>query len=412
MPHSSRLLAGAVLCAAWLLAAAVPADAQEDRFNVNTCQTPERDDRGCGQVRWGWGSCPGNVKEACDWCYGPDGGVFAYVKRTNKTYKLASKCEQLAQLPPEDVFWSVTDPEVVDRMESAGGTCVPDRGVYICQRVDPQVYRQQTRRPARDVSTPVRNPDTGDLEPGTPCVPKRNAPALSTGYDAIPIRRLDILEGEKFRANPGSFAKKYEALANGTFFAAPKPGAPIGPVGPVVVNGVSRSQGFTQAGRGAIVVSKGQGGDDVVRVVRQPAGRTPEEIRGAFPNMRDFMGGGALLIEDGRAVSTDDLLTRQQFRNPSRTGDKPAGTNQGLHAAQMNSAYHTLIGVRNGTAYLLINKTKKTGSQIQRDLCEQGFDDVVMFDGGRAFVYYRNGEEQPGTYKNLPGLTGLGVNPK
>jgi hypothetical protein len=138
----------------------------------------------------------------------------------------------------------------------------------------------------------------------------------------------------------------------------------------------------------------------------------PEEIRKAFPNMRDFMGGGALLIEDRHAVGTDDLLTRQQFRNPSRTGDKPAGANQGLHAAQMNSALHTLVGVRNGKAYLLITKTPKTGSRIQRDLCEQGFDNVVMFDGGRAFVYYRNGERQPGTYSNLAGLTGLGVNPK
>jgi hypothetical protein len=40
----------------------------------------------------------------------------------------------------------------------------------------------------------------------------------------------------------------------------------------------------------------------------------------------------------------------------------------------------------------------------------QGFDDVVMFDGRRAFVCYRNGAKQPGTYDNLAGLTGLGVN--
>jgi hypothetical protein len=78
----------------------------------------------------------------------------------------------------------------------------------------------------------------------------------------------------------------------------------------------------------------------------------------------------------------------------------------------MNSAFHTLVGVRGGEAYALIPKSSKTGSQIQRDLCEQGFEDVVMFDGGHGFTYYRDGVRQPGTYGNLPGLTGLGINPR
>jgi hypothetical protein len=414
----SRPLAGAALFTAWLLAAAVPADGQgptgSDTFNVNTCQTPERDSRSCGPVRWGWGSCPGNPKAACDWCYGPD-GVFAYVKRTHKTYKLASKCEQLAELPPDEVFWSVSDPDVVDRMESAGGTCVPEGEIYICQGVDPEVYRRTAKAPGRGGPIVPRKQETGDLPADSPCEPSGGTRALAD-YDVIPIQRLELRDGLEFRRDPGRFARNYEALTNGTFFGSPAKGAPVEPVGPIVIGGQQRLRkdgkpiGFTPAGRGGIAVFKGKDGD-VVRVVRQP-GRTLPEIRNAFPGVDEFMGGGALLIEDGRAVGTEDLLERQRFTNPSRTGDPPRGTNQGLHAGQMNSAFHTLVGVRNGKAFLLIPRSPKTGSRIQRDLCEQGFQDVVMFDGGHGFAYYRNGKEQKGTYHGLPGLTGLGVNPR
>ena len=40
------------------------------------------------------------------------------------------------------------------------------------------------------------------------------------------------------------------------------------------------------------------------------------------------------------------------------------------------------------------------------------FTYVRNFVNGHGFVYYRNGKEKPGTYPDLPGVTGLGVNPR
>jgi hypothetical protein len=130
----------AFLCLGQLASASAAQEPAGDVFSINTCETPARDGASCGRVRWGWGDCPGQDRVACDWCYGTDGQVFAYVRRTNKTYKLSSACEGVAELPSEDVFWVVDDPDHADVMREAGAECQPERGQLICQ-VHPERYR-------------------------------------------------------------------------------------------------------------------------------------------------------------------------------------------------------------------------------------------------------------------------------
>jgi hypothetical protein len=99
------------------------------------CFTPARGPE-CPKVRFGWGNCPGS-RQACDWCYGPN-GVFAYSPRSS-TYTLDSGCNRLGK----DTTWSTKDPQVLDWMKSAGGTCTSNgRGVYSCTKIDPARFRE------------------------------------------------------------------------------------------------------------------------------------------------------------------------------------------------------------------------------------------------------------------------------
>lgn len=108
------------------------------------CSSPARGPE-CGQVRFGYGNCPGNGRQTCDWCYGSN-GVFAYVPRTNRYYSLSSGCNQLGS----EAAWATQSPQVAKWMEQAGGTCTPNgqlRG-YVCTNVNPVAFRQVTRNRA------------------------------------------------------------------------------------------------------------------------------------------------------------------------------------------------------------------------------------------------------------------------
>lgn len=102
--------------------------------------------------------------------------------------------------------------------------------------------------------------------------------------------------------------------------------------------------------------------------------------------VRDMMGGGGLLIFRGRKVCSSgkpagacepsaDLDTVQHFNS----------NGVGIDAGQFRSATHTVAAIRGGRAYLLWNTTKKSGRQVQSDLCAAGFGDAVKFDGGAGF---------------------------
>lgn len=106
----------------------------EDRFDVTTCDVLEASGESCGRVRFGWADCPGQRGVPCDVCYSPSGRPFAYVKRTNQTYRLSSGCERLEEMPAEDVYLIAWDPEDAERWEDKGVECAEQRGELICQK--------------------------------------------------------------------------------------------------------------------------------------------------------------------------------------------------------------------------------------------------------------------------------------
>jgi len=104
--------------------------------NPAACYTPARGPN-CPRVRFGWGDCPGS-RQACDWCYGPDGGVFAYTPR-GSVYTLESGCNQFGS----NTTWATKDPLVAQSMSNAGGNCSSDgQGGYACSNVDAGRYKQ------------------------------------------------------------------------------------------------------------------------------------------------------------------------------------------------------------------------------------------------------------------------------
>src|SRR5215831_5723638 len=98
------------------------------------CYTPARGPN-CPRVRFGWGNCPGS-RNACDWCYGPD-GVFAYTPR-GSNYTLNSGCNNLGA----DASWATKNPTVAQWMQAAGGDCSSDgRGGVTCSNVDADRFK-------------------------------------------------------------------------------------------------------------------------------------------------------------------------------------------------------------------------------------------------------------------------------
>lgn len=135
-------------------------------------------------------------------------------------------------------------------------------------------------------------------------------------------------------------------------------------------------------------------------VVGRADGRSAEDIQRAFGAegnpVKDFMGGGALLIEGGLAVSDQDLRTRQRF-------DQGGG---GIQAQQMRQTAHVLVGIRDGQAFAIVAH-EKSGAQIQKDLLAFGFDAVVKYDGGSG-AYVRDGTGGSAEYRGK-NSTGLGI---
>jgi hypothetical protein len=172
-----------------------------------------------------------------------------------------------------------------------------------------------------------------------------------------------------------------DLVVNGTFNIDNGPGTRREfPAGTIIRNGRLDAGGLPKTfGRGAMAVLQ----DGRVVVLRQGGSGKLEDIQkqlqaryGANARVRDFMGGGALLVENGRKVSDEDLRTRQQF-------DQGGG---GINAQQMRRSDHAVVAQhRNGKTYVLVAKNK-TGREIQDELLAAGFVNVVKFDGSSGFI--------------------------
>jgi hypothetical protein len=244
--------------------------------------------------------------------------------------------------------------------------------------------------PATPSTGPLSLNDGNSMRPGSTAaqapIPEF-ADLRRQGYRLYPIAQLNVLNSVAAQGRDASLASQrvgaggYDVVANGTFYF---PGTAPSSSAAVVRDGGLDTQGIEKTSRraGVAILS-----DGTIAVARMD-GASLQTIKNRYGgSLTDFMGGGALLIEDGRAVSSRDLLERQKF-------DQGDG---GINAQQMRRTDHTLIGIRDGQAFL-IGASDKTGAQMQAQLLAAGFDSVVKFDGGSgSYLRDRSGSHFGGT---------------
>lgn len=148
--------------------------------------------------------------------------------------------------------------------------------------------------------------------------------------------------------------------------------------------------------RGGVAVLK-----DGTIVVARAHGRTLSDVNQRFGELPknpvvDFMGGGALLVEDGRKVDfNSDLKSIQKFEGSLSSSD------------QFYRTQHIVIGIRGGQAFVFVVKNA-TGKEIRDDLHAMNFSSVVKFDGGSGcYVSQNPGGMDKVCYYDNP--TGLGI---
>lgn len=245
----------------------------------------------------------------------------------------------------------------------------------------------------------AKHTDLNSMRPGSASA-TAPLPDLSrlqrAGYQVEPIASMDVLYSNA-KQNPDRPLSKqpvgkggYDLVASGTFTTDYVQSA-----GPIMRDGKLDTPGHEKAERrgGVAVLADG------TIVVGRGDGRNTQDIQKTFGRddaaVKDFMGGGALLIENGKVVSDQDLRTTQRF-------DQGGG---GIRAQQMRRTHHVLVGIRDGQAFVIL-ANDKDGATMQKDLVGSGFDSVVKFDGGSG-GYWRDGAggaDYAGT-----NTTGLGV---
>lgn len=252
--------------------------------------------------------------------------------------------------------------------------------------------------PTPRTHTPLNSMAPGSAEANEPLPDLKGLERL--GYLIYPVASLEVLNSAaKENPDPSLRATKtgpggYDVVTSGTFYYGGN-----NPAGAVMRDGKLDTPGVDKAkNRGGLAVL-----EDGTIVIKRMQGNTSEAIQRTFGTERakveDFMGGGALLIEDGKKVTSEDLEKKQKFdqRGESR--------GRGLSAQQMRQTNHIVGGIRDGQCFMIVAKNK-TGAQIQNDLFRFGFDSVIKFDGGSGF-YARDQDGEKGEPGRNP--TGFGV---
>ena len=166
----------------------------------------------------------------------------------------------------------------------------------------------------------------------------------------------------------------HDVVLSGTYRRLMPEQGGIVPMGAVMRNGGLDTAGArAAAARGAMATLR-----DGTIVIGRASGSTLEAIQDQFGQPKNpvvqFMGGGGLLIEEGRRVSQQDLLLSQRFHG------KPGG----FQASQMQVGQHAILGIRKGQCFAIAAFNKNARS-IQDDLFQSGFGSVVKFSRGGSF---------------------------
>lgn len=170
----------------------------------------------------------------------------------------------------------------------------------------------------------------------------------------------------------------FDVVANGTYTYTTNPEHNKAEkhqisAGAIMRNGVLDTPGVDRAiHRGGLGVLK-----DGTIVIARIQGNSAAAIQKRFGPVRDFLGGAALLINGGKPVSGKELFKVEKFGFISNKAKK---SQNGFDAPQMDKTYHTLVGIRNGQAYLMVAR-EKSGLEIQKDLIEENFGTALKLDG-------------------------------
>jgi hypothetical protein len=145
-------------------------------------------------------------------------------------------------------------------------------------------------------------------------------------------------------------------------------------MGMIIRNDIVEANEICGLNAGAIVIRSGQ-----ITVARSGA-RNLNQVHTRFGSGIDgFMSCGVLLIEEGRKLTSRDLMGRQGF-------------SFGLDDGACRGSRHTLIGIRKGEAYVIFNpeidRRKWLSCRQYLDLFHaNGFGALVKFDGSSGFFY-------------------------
>jgi hypothetical protein len=247
--------------------------------------------------------------------------------------------------------------------------------------------------------------------PAEPAEPQNPAPLdLAKVKTATPVLRVESMSFAYDPNHPGArpLPTDCDLLTSGSFTDGTRAVGPLKIDGSVFVSGYSDKRGLPFEGtdikgvttryRGAIAIV-----DDTPRIVRQ-TGDPQRDYAGAA----SFMGGAALLVHDGAAISDDDLCCCQGFVD-SVPGKKTLNASTcGFKAGQFRSTHHVIAASKGDQFYVF--EMQGGRRNIQERLVAAGFDEAIKLDGGSgAFMYTRSGKVFDGGGRNSTRLCVYGM---
>ncbi len=112
-------------------------------------------------------------------------------------------------------------------------------------------------------------------------------------------------------------------------------------------------------------------------------------------NVFEFIGGGALLINNKKAISGEELYKFQQFDN--LLCNMPSG----FHSAQLqNAVWRVMVAKLNEIPFFIITNNKP--EELQKVLYDLGFSELVCFDGGNEVFVADKENDIKGIRQNSP----------
>jgi hypothetical protein len=198
------------------------------------------------------------------------------------------------------------------------------------------------------------------------------------GYSIYPVDTLRVLHCDPAVVGRDAALElqidNFDVVTGGTYRTL-RPGGKLVAQGPVMRNGVLETSGNSKTWhRGGVAVLA-----DGTIVVDRMAGGHAGDIQSRFGQagnpVTQFLGGGAVMVENGHQIAQSDVHGRQEFQR--RRGS-------GLNAPEMIKDNHLVVGIREGIC-VVAAALQRTGHQIVGDLARAGFSVALKFERGSGF---------------------------